>query len=349
MRERFELRLVAWEITKNCNLSCAHCRASATFDSYKDELSTEECLHLIDDILKVGKPTLILTGGEPLMRQDFFQIGKYATEKGLKVVLGTNGTLITKETTARLKEIPISRIGISLDFPIAKLQDNFRGKAGAFETTIAGIRTVQEAGIQVQINSTITKLNAPFLDNLLSLAFELGAVAFHPFLLVPTGRGKELKSVELSAEESEEILNWFYDKQIELGNKIFFKPTCAPQYGRIVRQRDITLPSHDIPGGCLAGKSFCFISHKGKVQGCGYLELEAGNIREREFSQIWIHSPLFNELRNLSNIKGKCGACEYKKVCGGCRARAFEIIGDYLESEPHCVYSPRALSKVKYG
>lgn len=335
------LKFIAWEITRNCNLFCSHCRASATSSPYKDELSTEESFRLIDDILKVGKPTLILTGGEPLMRQDLFQIAHYATSKGLRVVLGTNGTLITRETAAKLKEIPVSRIGISLDFPVAELQDNFRGKVGAFDAVIAGIKTAQREGIEVQVNSTITKLNASLLNDLLQLTLELGAVAFHPFILVPVGRGKAFQSVGLTAEEMEGILNWLYDKQMELSGRISFKPTCAPQYGRITKQRSVGLPSGDTFKGCLAGRSFCFISYQGKVQGCGYLEVEAGNIREEDFSQIWTNSSLFFELRNPSNIKGKCGVCDYKAVCGGCRARAFEATGDYLQAEPYCVYQPR--------
>ncbi len=342
----FELKFIAWEITKNCNLFCAHCRASATSDSYKNELSTEECLSLIDDILKVGKPTLILTGGEPLMRQDVFQIAKYATSKGLKVVLGSNGTLITEEVATKLSRVPISRIGISLDFPNFTLQDNFRGKTGAFKAAISGIKVAHQVGIEVQINSTITKLNAPFLTDLLKLALDLGVVAFHPFLLVPVGRGQGLKSAELSAEESEQILNWIYNKQKEIGDKIFFKPTCAPHYSRIVRQRAIT-SSDLIPGGCLAGKSFCFISSEGRVQGCGYLEVEAGNIRRQDFSQIWTNSLLFQELRNPFNLRGKCGVCQFKKVCGGCRARAFAATGDYLQAEPYCIYEPLSATKAK--
>lgn len=340
-----ELKLVALEITRNCNLFCAHCRASAASVPYKDELSTEECFHLIDDIVKVGKPILILSGGEPLMRQDVFQIAEYAMGKGLRVVLGTNGTLVTKEVATKLKEISVSRIGISLDFPVAELQDNFRGKVGAFEAAIAGIKAARQAGIQVQINSTITKLSAPYLDGLLGLILELGVVAFHPFILVPVGRGKGLRSVELTAEESERILNWVYTKQIQLGDKISFKPTCAPHYGRIVRRRSGMPEGTALSSGCLAGVGFCFVSHRGKVQGCGYLEIDAGNIRKDDFSQIWTDSPLFLQLRDPSNIKGKCGACEYKIVCGGCRARAFEVTGDYFESEPYCIYKPVSLSK----
>lgn len=348
------LRLVAWEITRSCNLFCAHCRASAANGPYENELSTRECFHLIDEILEVGRPIIILSGGEPLVRQDVLQIAKYAVSKGLRVVVGTNGTLVSDEMAAKLKEVPIARLAMSLDFPQAKLQDDFRGKKGAFAATMAGITSAHQAGIEIQINSTITKLNKHYLDGLLSLALNTGAVAFHPFLLVPTGRGKELKSVELSPQEYEETLNWIYDRQLEMGDKILFKPTDAPHYLRIVKQRQKQCSSaavdkksgsghpsmHSITRGCLAGTGFCFISHRGSVQGCGYLDVAAGNIREQSFSQIWADSPLFNNLRDLSNIKGKCGKCEYKRICGGCRARAYEATGDYLEAEPYCIYEP---------
>ncbi len=357
------LQMVAWEITRSCNLSCAHCRSSSTDDAYQDELSTEECLCLIDGIAEISRPVIILTGGEPLLRQDVFQIAKYAVDKGMRVVMGTNGTLITEEVAAKLKAVPVSRVAISIDFPTPGLQDRFRGKAGAFQAAIAGIADAQRAGVEVQINSTITKLNAPYLNKLLELAIQTGAVAFHPFMLVPTGRGKELKSVELSPEEYEQTLNWVYDKQRELGDRIFFKPTDAPHYQRIVRQREREEKPQRLPldkrlasrakhsnidfmtRGCLAGTSFCFVSHRGIVQGCGYLNVEAGNIRDKSFGEIWTTSNLFRELRDQSNIKGKCGICEYKRVCGGCRARAYEATGDYLEAEPYCVYEPVLLKK----
>ena len=230
------LRLIAWEITRSCNLFCAHCRAPVD-DYAANELSTKECLSLIDEFVQVGKPILILSGGEPLLRHDLFHIAGYAAERGLRVAIGTNGTLITEDTAARLKEASILRVAISLDFPTPELQDRFRGKVGAFEAAMAGITKVQQAGIEVQINSTITKLNAPHLNDLVTLTLKVGAVAFHPFLLVPTGRGKELEPVQLSTEEREQVLNWFYEKQAELKDKIFFKPTCAPQYQRIVNQR----------------------------------------------------------------------------------------------------------------
>jgi heme b synthase len=346
-----KLRLVAWEITRRCNLACAHCRAGSLDAKYRNELSTDECFKLIDQIAEVGKPILILTGGEPLSHPDVFTIGRYAVERGLRVVLGSNGTQIDDEVAAKLKQVPISRVGVSIDFPVARLQDEFRGKAGAFDTAIAGIRRVQRAGIDVQINSTVTKKNVEYLNDLLGLALDLGAVAFHPFMLVPTGRGKQLADVMLFPEEYERTLNWVYDKQAELGNRILFKPTDAPHYMRIVLERgggqarSAGGGHHALDAftrGCLAGTGFCFVSHVGRVQGCGYLDVEAGNVRKQSFKSIWNGSEVFNRLRDLSQLKGKCGACEYKRACGGCRARAYESTGDYMAQEPYCIYEPLA-------
>ncbi len=348
------LHLVAWELTRSCNLYCAHCRGSATADSYQDELTTAECFRLVDQILEVGRPILILTGGEPLCRPDVLEIARYAVNQGLRVVMGTNGTLMTETLAAQLKEVPISRVGISLDFPVAELQDNFRGQAGAFDAVMKGIAHARRAGIEIQINSTVTRLNVDYLDDLLQIALEAGAVAFHPFLLVPTGRGKRLEAAELSPERYEETLNWIYDKQVELGDRIFFKPTDAPHYLRVMKQRQqqdgrtkMTTaagghPANAVTRGCLAGTGFCFVSYQGKVKGCGYFDVEAGDIRQETFAQVWNDSPLFRQLRDLSNLKGKCGVCEYKRICGGCRARAYEATGDYLAEEPYCVYQPMA-------
>ncbi|HEX7364989.1 MAG TPA: radical SAM protein [Dehalococcoidia bacterium] len=353
-----ELRMVAWELTRSCNLFCAHCRSASRQEKFDDELSTTECLRLIDGIVETAKPVLILSGGEPLLRRDIFLIGSYAADKGLRVAMGTNGTLITDEIATKLRAVPVSRVAVSIDFPTAELQDKFRGKTGAFEAAISGITLLRQAGIDVQINSTITRLNMHYLNDLLKLALDSGAVAFHPFMLVPTGRGKGLESVAMSSSEYEQTLNWVYDRQKELGRSIFFKPTDAPHYQRIVKQRDsrnkvnvtTSLPEQageaknksldSMTRGCLAGINFCFISHRGTVQGCGYLDVTAGNVRQRSFKEIWQGSPLFSQLRDLSSIKGKCGVCEYKNICGGCRARAYESTGDYLQEEPYCIYQP---------
>lgn len=354
------LRLVAWEVTAQCNLHCAHCRMADNQDD-NHELNTDECFRLIDQILEAGRPIIILTGGEPLLRQDIAVIARYATGRGLRVVMGSNGTLITRETAAMLRSIPLSRLSVSIDFPIPELQDKFRGQAAAFSSTMEGINNARREDIEIQINSTITRLNVAYLPQLLRLSLDIGAVAFHPFFLVPTGQGKGLEDVELSPQEYEDTLNWIYERQQELGDRIFFKPTDAPHYMRIVNQRRKNLPAchtqtaaagngHIASGmtrGCLAGTGFCFISATGKIKGCGYLNAEAGDIREQSFVEVWNRSPLFQQLRDLANLKGKCGACEYKVVCGGCRARALEATGDYLEAEPYCIYEPASLRKVK--
>jgi len=349
------LQLVAWELTRSCNLLCAHCRASANGINSSGELTTDECYRVIDEIAQIAaRPILILTGGEPLMRPDFFEIAAYAARKGLRVVVGSNGTMLSHEVAHRLKNIPVARVSVSLDFPNAAEQDKFRGMPGAFQEAMDGIKHIREAGMEVQVNSTITKLNVHHLADLLTLARETGAVSFHPFMLVPTGRGKNLESFVLSSEEHEKTLNWFYDRQLEMGGSMFCRPVDAPHYFRISRQRQkqgdpkpvLTQSHHGHPidaltRGCLAGTGFCFISHKGRVQGCGYLDVSAGNIREQSFGEIWHNSPLFRNLRDLSLVKGKCGACEYKRICGGCRARAYEATGDYLKEEPYCIYQPQ--------
>jgi heme b synthase len=350
-----DLKLVAWEITRSCNLACAHCRASANSGAYPGELTTAECFALVDQIAEVGKPILILTGGEPLLRSDLFEVGRYASEKGFRVVIGTNGTLVTEEMAQKMKSVPISRISISLDFPVPALQDEFRGQAGAFDEAVKGVKIARQAGIEVQINSTITRKNVSFLPELVELALSLDAAAFHPFMLVPTGRGKGLAAEELSPQDYEKTLEWICRKQKELEGRMMFKPTDAPHYYRIARQCGMNVATgHGHPGadhnsqnmdahtrGCLAGTGFCFISHTGRVQGCGYLDLEAGNIKQQTFKEVWDNSPLFNALRDLTLLKGKCGDCEYKRLCGGCRARAYEDTGDYLAAEPYCIYQPK--------
>lgn len=357
--------IMAWEITRSCNLSCAHCRASALYGPYEGELTTEECFRVVDEIAEVGRPIIVLTGGEPLFRKDIFEIAKYAIDKGFRVAASPNGTLVTEEVAEKMKRIGIPRISVSVDFPTAELHDKFRGMPGAFEGAMRGIANARKAGVEVQINTTITKLNAPYLDDMLKLAIDVGAVAFHPFMLVPTGRGKELEAEELPPEEYERTLNWIYDRQKEVGPRIFFKPTDVPHYWRVMRQRAkedgfraVANPHgggrpggghpHGQAGdmnamtrGCLAGIGFFFISHTGRVQGCGYLDVAAGELKKQSFKDIWYNSPLFNELRDFARLRGKCGECEYRNLCGGCRARAYEATGDYLAEEPYCVYKPR--------
>lgn len=341
------LRLVAWEITRNCNLSCIHCRASATNEPYTGELDTNACLKLLDQIAAVGEPIVILTGGEPLLRSDIFEVASYGTSLGLRMVMAPNGTLLTETMAQKMAESGIQRISISLDGAVKENHDRFRGVDGAFEGALRGIENAKKAGIEFQINTTITKANLEEIPKIQELAVALGAVAHHIFLLVPTGRGKYLIDQEISAEQYEDTLNWFYDQRDK--TPLQLKATCAPHYYRILRQRakedgkKVTFESHGLDAvtrGCLGGTGFCFISHQGVVQPCGFLNLNCGDITKTPFDQIWHGSKEFLSLRNFDELGGKCGACEYRKVCGGCRARAYEATGDFMAQEPLCSYTP---------
>jgi len=346
--ERSALRLVAWETTRNCNLACVHCRASATTGPHSGELSTAEAFTLLDQIAEVAKPIIILTGGEPLLRDDIFEIAAYGTQKGLRMVMAPNGTLITEPVARRLIDSGIKRISISLDGATRQSHDAFRKVDGAFDGAVNAMKIAKNVGLDFQVNTTITKTNLDQIPAIQQLAVEMGAVAHHIFLLVPTGRGKYIVDKEINAAEYEETLNWFYDQRDK--TPLELKATCAPHYYRILRQRakedgkSVSFQTHGLDAvtrGCLGGIGFCFVSHRGDVQPCGFLAANCGNVRERSFAEIWNHSQVLTDLRDYDKLKGKCNPCEFKRVCGGCRARAYEATGDYLVEEPLCSYIPR--------
>ena len=341
-------RLVAWEVTRACNLACAHCRAAAIDRPDPDELTTSEGLNLVDQIAAMGQGIiLILTGGEPLLRADVFDLAAHGTAKGLRVVMAPNGTLLTPETVRRIKDSGIQRISVSLDGDSAETHDGLRGVQGAFDLAIQGIAHARNGGLEFQINTTVTRGNLGRIEAIQDLALSLGAAAHHIFLLVPTGRGRDLTDEVISAQDYETVLNWFYDRSFKV--PVELKATCAPHYHRILRQRArvegrqvdfATFGVDAVSRGCLGGQGFVFVSHTGQVQPCGYLDLDCGQVREMDFGEIYRTSPIFLELRDRSLYKGKCGQCEYFRVCGGCRARAFEATGDYLAEEPLCLYQP---------
>jgi radical SAM protein with 4Fe4S-binding SPASM domain len=388
-------RLIFWEVTKGCNLRCIHCRATATELSSPTDLSTRTALGIIDQIAAAANPILVLSGGEPLYRSDIFQLARYATDKGLRVALATNGTLVTKDVARMIVDAGVKRVSISLDGSDAATHDSFRGIPGAFDAAVHGLRNLKALGMSVQINMTIARHNAHQLPDVLQLARNLGADALHTFLLVPVGCGVDIAEEQMvPTEEYERMLNWFYDQSLEGG--IELKATCAPHYFRIVRQRraaegrsaaaaaqaqaeretaahpaaigptEATMPGstgieirpkgtgHPVghhtghpsdmsamTKGCLAGTGVCFISHEGEVYPCGYLPVIAGDLRRQSFAETWEHSQVFEELRHSENLKGKCGCCEFRNVCMGCRARAFAATGDFMAEEPFCVYEPR--------
>ncbi len=333
--------MIAWEVTRRCNLACAHCRASSEKGHYPDELTTKECFVLIDEIASFTKPVIILTGGEPLLRKDVFKIAKYGKDNGLTMVMAPNGTLLTQENVRKCIESGIKRISISLDGPDEICHDNLRKVKGAFKGAIEGIKNAKQGGLEFQINSTITKRNVELLPDIMKLVKNLGARVHDIFLLVPTGRGMEMKSEELSALEYENVLKLLCQKMKDFPTKV----TCAPHFNRLILQNYPELKSLVKGKACMGGVSFCFISHLGELQPCGYLELKCGNVRKSGFKEAWLKSQVFNDLRDLSLYKGKCGICEFKKVCSGCRARAYEKYGDYLAQEPCCVYKPTQSKK----
>lgn len=367
-------RLVFWESTAGCNLECIHCRRITVADQLvPQDLNTQEVFTMIDEIAAFGRPIFVLSGGEPLFRPDIFEIARYATDAGLIVALATNGTLITADVARKIKESGVKRVSISFDGADAPTHDIFRGQ-GAFDRAIKGMGHLRDVGVPYQINTTVAKHNVDQMPETLALAKGLGAVALHLFLLVPVGCGVEIADdQQISPAEYEEVLNWMYDAEMEGG--IELKATCAPHYFRIVAQRQAEERRNGIvrerphsmhrqkhaggghPGGhpgsngrhamnamtkgCLAGTGVTFISHRGEVFPCGYLPVEAGNIRRQGFQDIWENAPLFAELRNPDLLGGKCGACNFNHLCSGCRARAYGMTGDYLAEEPFCTYIPK--------
>jgi len=345
------LRLVAWEVTRSCNLACVHCRAAALDRPYENELTTKEAFELLDSIASFAKPIIILTGGEPLLREDIFEIADHGNRLGLRMTMAVNGTLLTSERVQRMLEVGIQRISISLDGASAATHDVFRRVDGAFDGALRGVALARQGGLDFQINTTITQTNLEEIPAIQELAVKLGAVAHHIFLLVPMGRGRDLAEQAISAKQYEKTLHWFYEQRDKVPLQL--KATCAPHYYRILRQRakgdgrEVDFQSFGLDSvtrGCLGGVGFAFVSHVGQVQPCGYLELDSGNVRNQTFREIWEHSPVFKNLRDFTKYEGKCGQCRYIKVCGGCRARAFESTGNYLAEEPLCLYQPRPQS-----
>jgi heme b synthase len=364
------LRLVFWETTKACNLSCKHCRAVPQTALGPTEMQTPEALALMDQIAEVAKPVFVLSGGEPLFRPDIFELGAYGVSLGFRMALATNGTLIDQGIADRIAATGFSRVAISLDGAHARTHDLFRNLPGSHARAINGIRSLRRAGVSVQINSTIAKHNVAELPDMLKLALELDADALHLFMLVPVGCGVEIAPTEmLPADEYERVLHWFDDQSKDC--PIDLKATCAPHYYRIRAQRLEEDRRHgDLSGtfiapgtrakaapqlmagghhgqhlsamtrGCLAGTNVCFISNEGSVYPCGYLPVSAGSTREQRFADIWNHSEVFAQLRDLDSLEGKCGECRFDSICGGCRARAYAATGSFLAEEPFCTYRP---------
>ncbi len=372
MNGTFTPRLVFWEMTAGCNLRCQHCRRIDVADTLvPQDLTTAEGRELIDGIARTGSPILVLSGGEPLFRPDVFDLAVYARDKGLPVALATNGTLLDDARADAVKAAGIRRVAISIDGADDTTHDDFRRQPGSLARALAGAARVRARGVSLQFNVTLTRHNVHQRDAIYQLAREHGADALHLFMLVPVGCGVQIAGTNmLTAEEYEDHLRWFADRAA--ASDMEMRATCAPHYYRIIRERaretggpmplsphaaaraldeaaaaGHARPLHSHTKGCLAGTGVCFVSHRGQVFPCGYLPVEAGSVRERSFDEVWRDSAVFGRLRNSQDTGGKCGACEYLNVCGGCRARAYSETGDFMASEPYCTYTPRVMRGVE--
>jgi radical SAM protein len=346
---------IAWEITRACAFACRHCRAEAQPRRDPRELTTGEAFQLINQIREFGDPILVVTGGDPMMRRDLFDVLGYAVERGLRTSLTPTTTrLVTPQALRRVRDTGVRRIAISIDGPTAEVHDAFRGFPGSFDTALAIVRDALDAGLSFQVNTTVSRYNLHLLDELSELVARLGAVQWSLFFLVPTGRATTADMI--AAEEHERVFHWLYD--LSRNAPFDVKSTAAPAYRRVVIQRAREGGDGRAPialagagyryedglarpaKGVNDAKGFCFISHIGDVYPSGFLPLAAGNVRERSVVEIYRHSTLFRELRQPDLLKGKCGRCEFRDVCGGSRARAYALTGDELAADPSCVYEP---------
>jgi len=332
-----------------------HCRSSSGLEAKgHPDFPLEEARRVLDDIASYAKPVVVLSGGEPLLRPDVFEIATYGTGLGLRMCLATNGTLVTQEICGKIKEAGIKMVSLSLDGASAEVHDDFRCQPGAFAGTLNAARLFRENSISFLINSSFTKRNQEEIPKIYRLAKEIGATAWYMFMIVPTGRGEDIMDELIAPEDYEKLLIWHYE--MEKGEKdLLVRPTCAPNYYRVVLQqakeqgddyqrRSLQFSTGGAKG-CLAGQLISLIDVDGNVLPCSYFPMAAGNIREKSFKEIWEHSELFHDLRNFKAYKGRCGVCEYVNVCGGCRARAYAVSGDYMAEEPYCTYQPKKKCK----
>ncbi len=345
--------LAIWEVTQACDLACVHCRASAQPERHPMELSTDEGKRLIDQIAELRVPVFVLTGGDPIKRPDLFELIDYSRQAGVRVSLTPSATpLLTQDVIRRLKDAGLARLAVSMDGARAETHDAFRGMSGSFARTLDAIRWANEVGLPVQINTTFSRRNIGEIDDLVALMETLRITLWSVFFLVPLGRGK-LNEL-LSAEEFEQVFARLYD--LSKSASFDIKTTEAQHYRRfLLQQRAAERSSGAVttspekmedtigraPRGLNDGKGFVFISHKGEVFPSGFLPVSAGNVRQEPLATIYRESPLFRGLRDAGKLEGKCGACEFKQICGGSRARAYALTGNPWGEEPCCSYVPR--------
>ena len=355
--------LVVWDFTHKCNLNCQHCYSNSG-KALEEELNTKEAIEVVNQLADFGVTALAFSGGEPLIRSDFFEVAQHAVKRGLYVSVATNGTLLTKENVRKLKKTRINYVEISIDGASAQSHDSFRGVSGAFDNAIKGLRNCVQEDLCACIATTATKKNLKEIPAIIDLAEQIGAERFTYFNFVPTGRGKELYDQDISPEEREELMSYLL-KRISNGCNVTIL-TTAPQLARLaiqcqgegkemamsmahmqtikVSKKAVSLA--DFIGGCGAGRLYCSLSPKGDVHPCVFLPINVGNIKEKKFREIWLNSKFFTSLRDRSKLKGPCSVCDFRDICGGCRARANAYHGDSFASDPGCILTKK---KVMYN
>ncbi len=327
--------VLIWELTQACDLTCDHCRADAQPARHPDELTTREGKRLLDDAREFGKGQLVvLSGGDPLKRDDVYELVAYGDEIGLNVTMTPSGTTnLTTENTERLADAGLRRMAVSIDGASAESHDDFRGESGSFTETLRAAEDARDAGVPLQVNTTVCERTVDELPEIAELVDELGAVLWSVFFLVPVGRGAFLDSV--TPERAERVLEWLHGVSDQ--HSFAVKTTEAPHYRRVGAQ---TGAGGSRRGGVTAGDGFVFVSHTGEVYPSGFLPVSAGNVRDESVVDIYRDSDLFRRLRDKDALKGKCGACDYRALCGGSRSRAYATTGDPLGSDPLCAYVP---------
>ena len=331
--------VVAWNLTRRCNLECAHCYISAgPRESATTELDTPECLRIVDELLAVNPgPLIILSGGEPLLRADLTQIASYASGRGATVVVGTNGTLLTDERIAALKSAGVSGVAVSIDSLRPTYHDNFRHGKGSLDDTMTALGRMRAQQLDFIIQTTATKGNRAELERIAQWAAEQGSVAFNCYFLVATGRGAGMS--DLAPVEYEAVLADLARWQRDYRGTMMVRAKCAPHFMRHVHTLDPDSQILNYQTRCPCGTQYCRITPDGKLTPCPYLPEVAGDLRVQSFGEIWRSAALFRQIRE-GTLGGKCGRCEYQKLCGGCRARAFALEGDVLAADPSCSYEP---------
>jgi radical SAM protein with 4Fe4S-binding SPASM domain len=345
-------RIISWNITLRCPLKCAHCYVDAGELEADGVLSTEEAFGVVDQICETGKPIVVLSGGEPLMREDIFDIARYGTDQGLRMVMGTSGYLLDQAMAKKLREAGIRAIAISIDSADPSVHDAFRGTEGVWERAVQAISFCHEEQMKVQINMSVMRPDKNDIEEVIEVGTALGVRDYQVFFPVPTGRARLIES--RGVQDYEELIRQILIKYRD--SNLHIRPTCAPQFRRIADELGITNPAWG--RGCIAGISYCRIYANGDVTPCPYLPVSAGNIRTTPFPEIWNNSSIFAALRDPDRLTGKCGKCQFKTICGGCRARAYRgadtvspswcdglappdvLSGDICAEDPWCPFDP---------